>query len=272
MKTLIQPLFHRIVLALRERYYLLLEYIALRHQMEVLKRSARRPCFVPADRCLWLLLSSWWSEWPQALEIMQADTVRRWRRQGIWHHVKWRRERKRPGRPPIPAETRNFIREMSQENRLWGAPRIHGELAKLGIKVSRTTVAKYMIRRPYPASPTWRTFIRNQAPDIFAAEVYAELSGRCHAVSTWVFQALRRWLWWLISGWPQRNGWRHVIHHTGQHDPVDSSVVSTPGISDQALVCGCSPPGSRSSSLDSRFPADQPIDVGMANVRHLPNG
>jgi hypothetical protein len=67
---------------------------------------------------------------------------------------------------------------MSRDNRLWGAPRIHGELAKIGIKVSRTTVAKYMTRRRYPLMPTWRTFIRNQAPDLVVAEIYAELSRR----------------------------------------------------------------------------------------------
>jgi hypothetical protein len=111
MKTLIHTLFHRIVSALRERWYLQLEHLALRHQVEVLKRSATRPRFDPADRCLWVLLSPWWSGWPHALEILQADTVRRWRRQGLWHHLQWRRGRKRPGRPPIPSETRAVTSE-----------------------------------------------------------------------------------------------------------------------------------------------------------------
>ena len=143
----------------------------------MLKRSAKRPRFDPADRGLWVLLSRCWPEWAQALELMQADTVRRWRRQGIWHYLRWRRGRKRSGRPPIPLETRNLIREMSRDNRLWGAPRLHGELAKLGIKVSRTTVATYMNRRSSPPSPTWRTFIRNQAPDIL-------LAGMTHGIFT----------------------------------------------------------------------------------------
>jgi hypothetical protein len=118
MKTLIQNLFHRIASWWLERWYLSLELIALRHQVEVLKRSGKRSEFSSSDRCFWVLLSNWWSKWPQALEIMQADTVRRWRRQGIWHQVKWRRGRKRPGRPPIPAETRTLIRDMSRDN--WG--------------------------------------------------------------------------------------------------------------------------------------------------------
>jgi hypothetical protein len=83
MKTLIHTLFYRIASALRDRWYLQRENIALLHQLEVLKRSATRPRFDPADRCVWVLLSRWWSEWPHALEIMQADTVRRWRRQGM---------------------------------------------------------------------------------------------------------------------------------------------------------------------------------------------
>src|SRR5688572_2793195 len=136
MKSLIPSLIHRIASRWRERWHLSLEYLALRHQLEVLKRSAKRPRFDPADRCLWILLSTWWPEWPQALELIQADTVQRWRRQGIWHHLKWRRGRKRPGRPSIPAETRALIRDMSRDNGLWGAPRIQGELAKIGIKVS----------------------------------------------------------------------------------------------------------------------------------------
>ena len=168
MKTLLYILFRRIATALRDRWYLQLESLALRHQLEVLKRSAKRPRFDPADRCLWVLLSQWWSEWPHALAIMQADTVRRWRRQELRYHVRWGRRRKRPGRPPIPSATRDLIRAMSRDNRLWGAPRIHGELGKLGITVSRTTVAKYMMRCPYLPSPTWRTFIRNHTPEFLA--------------------------------------------------------------------------------------------------------
>jgi hypothetical protein len=94
MKTLIHTLFNWITSGLRERWYLWLEIIALRHQLDVLKRSAKRPQFSPADRGLWVILSSVWSSWPQAVDIMKADTVRRWRRQGLRHHLKWKRGRK----------------------------------------------------------------------------------------------------------------------------------------------------------------------------------
>lgn len=87
------------------------------------------------------------SRWQVALKITHADTVRRWRRQGLWKHLGWRHERKRPGRPPIAVETQALIRRMSRDNGIWGAPRIHSELALVGIGVSRTTVAKYMDRQ-----------------------------------------------------------------------------------------------------------------------------
>jgi hypothetical protein len=96
---------------------------------------------------------------------------RRWRRQGLGHLLRWRRGRKRPGRPPIASETHHCIREMSRDHRLWGVPLIHGELAQLGINVSRTTLAKYGVRRPDPLSPTWRPFIRNPTPTSWSRRV-----------------------------------------------------------------------------------------------------
>src|SRR6267142_6492704 len=101
MKAIIPTLFHRIASALRERCYLSLEMLALRHQLAVLERSVKRPQFSPLDRCVWIVLSTLWPRWPHALEIMQADTVRRWRRQGVRHHLRWPCGRKRPGRPAI---------------------------------------------------------------------------------------------------------------------------------------------------------------------------
>jgi hypothetical protein len=214
MKTRIQRLFHRMVSAIRERWYLQRELMALRHQVDVVKRSAKRPRFDPADRGLWVLLSRWWPAWTHALDIVQADTVRRWRRQGLWHHVQWRQGRKRPGRPPTAPETCQLIREMSRENRLWGAPRIHGELLKLGIKVSRTTVAKYMDRRPDPPLPTWRAFWWMHAPDFHINALYADVSGRFRAISTRVLRlvpTLCDWLWGWVSG-----GWRWRVRRHAQ--------------------------------------------------------
>jgi hypothetical protein len=196
MKILWQPLFQQLISTLRERVHLALTMMALHHQLAVLQRSATRPQFRPADRCLWVLFSIVWARWPAALELVQADTVRRWRRQGFRQLVWWEHGRKRLGRPAITAEMRALIRHVSRENILWGAPRIHGELAKLGVRVSRTTIAKYMDRRSGPPSPTWRTFLRHHAYDVVASGASAELARRLHASSVRAIQALR---WWLAS-------------------------------------------------------------------------
>jgi putative transposase len=176
MNTWVLWLCRTIVLALCERVHLALETMALRHQLAVLARSATRPQCSSVDRYVWVLLSTVWSRWQEALTIVQPDTVRRWRRQGWRHHLRWWRGRKRPGRPVIAVEIRALIRRVSQENVLWGAPRIQGEVAKLGVRVSRTTIAKYMARRPGPPSPTWRTFLRCYSHDLVAKRYPTDLT------------------------------------------------------------------------------------------------
>jgi hypothetical protein len=109
MNTWVLWLCCTIVLALCERLHLALETMALRHQLAVLARSATRPQCSPVDRCVWVLWSTVWSRWQEALTIVQPDTVRRWRRQGWRHHLGWWRGRKRPGRPAIAAEIRALI-------------------------------------------------------------------------------------------------------------------------------------------------------------------
>ena len=153
----------------RSRRDLIWECVALRHQLAVLKRCrTRRPCFRPIDRLFWVLLSWWWPGWREALSIIQADTVLRWRRHGIAVIWKYRsRGRRRGGRPRIAVEIRQLIHEMARANFLWGAPRIHGELLKLGIAVSQATVSRYMpVSHGGQRSQTWRAFIRNQATAI----------------------------------------------------------------------------------------------------------
>ena len=254
MKTLIQNLFHRFISWWRDHWHLSLENIALRHQVDVLKRSGKRPQFSSSDRCFWSLLSRLWSRWPQSLEIMQANTVRRWRRQGIWRQLKWRPGRKQPGRPPIPAETRNFIRDISRDNRLWGAPRICGEFAKLGINVSPTMVAKYKVRRSYPPSPTWRTFIRNQAPDRVVAEVYAELSVQFRAVIGQYIEICRRWLGRILLHLPCPFRGSKEITGTENIDLVSVPATTELASADLVKLSSGSPPGTPSSFV---IPSDQ---------------
>jgi hypothetical protein len=144
--------------ALSGRRDLLLEYLALRHQVAVLSRSDRR--FRTVDRLLWLCLRRLWPGWRQALVLVQPATVVRWGREGL-RRCRSRRSGRRPGRPRIDSEVRALIRRMAAENRLWGAPRIHGELLKLGVAVSERTVSRYLADIPRAPSQTWRTFLAN---------------------------------------------------------------------------------------------------------------
>ena len=149
--------------ALSSRRDLLFEYFALRHQLGVLGRSDRR--FRSADRLLWVCLRRWWPRWRAALVLVQPATVDRWHREGFrgW----WRRHsQRRPGRPRIDAQLRSLIPRMATANGLWGAPRIHGELLKLGFTVSERTVSRYLPDRRTRRSQTWRTFLANHTGNL----------------------------------------------------------------------------------------------------------
>ena len=152
---------------------LALENLALRHQIGVLKRTLgnRRPHLNRWDRGLWVVLSRVWTGWQQVLAIVQPATVIRWHREGFRRF--WaRKSRRRDGRPALDREMRALIRKMSISNVTWGAPRICNELAKIGIKVSRSTVAKYMVRHRKPPSPTWRAFLDNHVKDLVSLDFF----------------------------------------------------------------------------------------------------
>lgn len=129
---------------LRSRHDLGLELAALRQQVGVLKRQNPRPRLSRGDRLFWLILRRLWSKWARVLVVLfKPETVVGWHRAGFrWY---WRlRSRHRPGRPRITPELRQLIRSMAAENPIWGAPRIHGELLKLGFEVSECTVSRYL--------------------------------------------------------------------------------------------------------------------------------
>jgi putative transposase len=156
----------------RSRATMQLEVLALRHQLQVLQRSRpRRLRLTKTDRWLWALLSHVWTEWRTALVIVKPDTVIAWHRRGFRMWWTWK-SRRRMGRPTLPADIRTLIRAMAKANPLWGAPRIHGELLKLGIDLCQATVAKYMGRRCQPPSQTWRTFLTNHVGQIVAADFF----------------------------------------------------------------------------------------------------
>jgi len=170
MLALLSEVFSWLAHRCRGRAALELEVIALRHQLAVLRRQRpERPRLFSIDRLLWVWL---YRVWPRCLDVMvlvKPATVVQWHRRGFRLYRRWR---SRSGRPSINREIRGLIRQMSMANPLWGAPRIHGELLKLGIEISQATVAKYMIRRPGSPSPTWRSFLRNQALGIAAIDMF----------------------------------------------------------------------------------------------------
>jgi hypothetical protein len=153
----------------RSRAVVELENLALRHQLHVLRRQRPgRLRLFAIDRLLWVLIYRLWPRCLEAMVLVKPATVIQWHRQGFRLFWRWR---SRSGRPLVHREVRKLIRQMSIANPLWGAPRIHGELLKLGIEISQATVAKYMVRRRGAPSPTWRTFQRNHAEGIAAIDM-----------------------------------------------------------------------------------------------------
>src|SRR5213082_1829788 len=157
----------------RARAFLQAEILALRHQLLVLQRSNRghKLRLGWADRVLWVWLSRLWNDWRSALLLVKPETVIAWHRKGFRLYWRWK-SRCCEGRPTVYSEVRNLIRHMSLANPRWGAPRIHGELLKLGIQVSQATVAKYMVRHRKPPSQSWRTFLKNHAKDLVSADFF----------------------------------------------------------------------------------------------------
>ena len=171
MRKLVLALLSAARSSLKSRRELALENLALRQQLAVLRRHAKRPKVSRADRAFWVVLARVWPEWRMALAIVQPATVIRWHRKGFALYWSWK-SRKWGGRPRTDAEIRTLIREMARDNVGWGAPRIHGELLKLGFEVAQSTVAKYMVRPRGLPSQGWKTFLRNHAPDMGAIDMF----------------------------------------------------------------------------------------------------
>jgi transposase InsO family protein len=157
---------------LRSRATLEAEILMLRQQINVLRRAnPERLRFASVDRLILGGICRLFPKMYDTLAIVRPDTVIRWHRAGFRLYWRWR-SRRRCGRPTVSLEIRRLIREMSIVNPLWGAPRIHGELLKLGIDVGQTSVAKYMARRRGPPSQGWKTFLRNHADGIAAMDLF----------------------------------------------------------------------------------------------------
>jgi len=173
MKTILIPVLATIVGLLRSRAVLHLEILALRQQLAmVTARDRRRLRFRHLERLFWVWFYRLWPGCLETLAVFKADTLVRWHRKGFRLYWTWKSWRRGGGRPTISQETRVLIRRLSQENPLWGAPRVHGELQMLGIDVSQTTVAKYMIRHRKPPSQTWRIFLDNHVKELVSIDFF----------------------------------------------------------------------------------------------------
>src|SRR5712672_226140 len=158
--------------AFRLRASLEAENMILRHQLNVLRRkSSKRPTFGVLDRLVFAGLYRLAPKVLGALAIVKPETVIKWHRAGFRSYWRWK-SRRRGGRPTVAPEIRKLIREMSIANPLWGAPRIHGELLKLGVDIGQTSVAKYMAKRRGPPSQGWKTFLHNHADGIAAMDMF----------------------------------------------------------------------------------------------------
>jgi hypothetical protein len=160
----------------RTRQNLMLENLALRQQLLVLKRRHPKPRLGLLDKLFWVALRQLWSDWKSCLYLVAPDTVPRWHRAGF--RLYWAllcKVQRRAGGKKIPREVRDLIPQMVPENATWGAPRIHGELRMLGFEVSERTISRWMRRAPRNPEPVqrWRAFLRNHREAIAAMDFFA---------------------------------------------------------------------------------------------------
>jgi putative transposase len=171
MKAILSSFLSMLRSCFQTRACMQIEILALRHQLAVLqRRTQKRPSLRIADRLLWVILSRVWAQWRSALVVFKPGTVIAGQRKGFRLYWRWKSRAGKSGRPRMSLEIRKLIRQMSTANPLWGAPRIHGELLKLGIQISQATVAKYMVRQRKPPSQTWRTFLENHVQQLVAID------------------------------------------------------------------------------------------------------
>ena len=177
------------------RAHLVAENLLLRQQLTVLSRPTRkRPQLRSRDKLFWVVIRALRREWREHLVLVRPDTVVRWHRQAWQVFGRWR-SHGRLGRPRLSAEVRELIARMAQENPRWGSERIRGELLKLGIIVSKRSIQRYRGRGPArPPSQTWRTFLANHRPDIWAADLFTVPTLTFRTLYALVFSATRSWL------------------------------------------------------------------------------
>ncbi len=209
MLGMVELLLHWLASLVKSRRRLEAENLVLRHQVNILRRRApQRPWLSNADRLAFVWLYRLCPNVVDAVAIIRPETVIHWHRHGFKAFWRWK-SRSRGGRPATPREIRDLIREMSRV-RLWGAPRIHGELLKLGIEVAESTVAKYMVKRPRRPGQSWATFLRNHAAGIAATDLFVVPTIGFKLLYCLVFLA---------------HGWRKLVHHAVTAHPTAEWVA-----------------------------------------------
>jgi putative transposase len=171
---------------------LALENLALSHQLAVYKRTVTRPRLRRTDRLFWVWLASVWAGWRRPLVIVTPETVLRWQRRRFRAHWTSLSGRHPAGRPPVSRQIRALVVRMAHANPLWGAPRIHGELQKLGIEVAERTVSRLLPKRRIPPSQTWRTFLANHLRDLVSIDFFTVPTARLRVLFVLVVLAHHR--------------------------------------------------------------------------------
>ena len=197
----------------RLRRRLLLENLALRQQLAVLKRRRARPKLSAFDKLFWVLACRFWTDWKRSLLVVTPETVVRWHRAGFQMYWSWiSQTRKQLGRKKLSTEVRELIFRMVAENPTWGAPRIHGELLMLGFDVSERTISRWMQRAPRDPQPVkrWRVFLENHKEAIAAMDFFT--------VPTITFAVLH--CFFVIS-----HNRRRILHLNITRHPTSSWIV-----------------------------------------------
>ena len=230
------------------------ENAALRQQLIVLQRRVRgRVRFNNGDRLFFVQLYRWFPSILAAMLIIRPETLVRWHRAGFRRYWRWK-SRARGGRPQIGSDLRALIRRMSIENPLWGAPRIHGELLKLGFEVAQSSVAKHMVKRRGPPNQKWRTFLRNHAPQIAAMDLFVVPTIGFNLLYALVMVRLaRRDLVWInVTAHPTAEWIAQQITEASRADASHAWLVSR-------IRCACprrrrlTPPGALSFLVSLEF-------------------
>jgi transposase InsO family protein len=189
----------------KSRRRLVLENLALKQQVAMLRQSVKRPRATLADRMFWILFSRYVDGWRNTLHALHPDTVVRWHRHGFRLYWRWKSRGRKSGRPAIDKTVRKLIREMQGNNIGWGAPRIHGELLKLGIDISQATVSKYMLQSKKPPSQTWRAFLNNHTDCVAATDFFTVPTARFRVLYVFIVLSHDR---------------RHIVHFNATEHPT----------------------------------------------------